>query len=401
MNYSRSIALWFFSCVLVSDVTATDFEHYQLEQKQAFNRFKQQHLQEFDLFRQKLRAEKVEFSLQLSAKWGLAETTNHHKLVVYSINRNHKIVVDFKTEEVRFSSVNGHQPTVNKVVAMLRQSLSQQPLYIGKRGQTLAEILALNSNKALLNFAQRLLQEENVVDQWQLNQQLRADTEQEEQLMISQLASQQDDKVSLLYQHQLKQVSPNSIVTFNLQNNNLSKKTMRQQRLQSLVTKWSQKYSLSDAWLFGLIEVNSNFFQQAITVAPAYGLMLVTPDVMVTEVNRHSSDFVSTPTIQQLFEADTNIGYGAAYLNLLMTKGFGAIESPESRLYCALAAYRVGVAKVNQIFIGKGIKSSKRAVAKVNQLSTQQVLDSLINELPYDENRLFLKNVLAAIAKYR
>ena len=85
-------------------------------------------------------------------------------------------------------------------------------------------------------------------------------------------------------------------------------------------------------------------------------------------------------------------------MNVLYYQYLKDIKNPESRLYYTIAAYNAGASSVARAFIDK--PSFKQAVATINQMTPQQVLDRLVAKAPRQETRQYLKKVLKRRSYY-
>lgn len=156
---------------------------------------------------------------------------------------------------------------------------------------------------------------------------------------------------------------------------------------------------LEPALVYAIIETESAFNPVARSPVPAYGLMQIVPQSAgqdATEV------LFGRPRIlapSYLYEADNNIEIGTVYLELLMTRYLSGILDPQSRLYCAIAAYNTGHGNVFKAFTGR--MRSKAAFERINRMSSEQVYAHLLRHLPYAETRRYLPTVVARLSRYR
>jgi len=156
---------------------------------------------------------------------------------------------------------------------------------------------------------------------------------------------------------------------------------------------------LEPALVYAIIETESAFNPMARSPVPAYGLMQIVPQSAgqdATEV------LFGRPRIlapSYLYEADNNIEIGTVYLELLMTRYLTGIRDPQSRLYCAIAAYNTGHGNVFKAFTGR--MRPKAAFERINQMSSDQVYQHLLRHLPHAETRRYLPTVVARLSRYR
>ena len=156
---------------------------------------------------------------------------------------------------------------------------------------------------------------------------------------------------------------------------------------------------LEPALVYAIIETESAFNPVARSPVPAYGLMQIVPQSAgqdATEV------LFGRPRIlapSYLYDADNNIEIGTVYLELLMTRYLSGIRDPQSRLYCAIAAYNTGHGNVFKAFTGR--MRPKAAFERINRMSSEQVYAHLLRHLPYSETRRYLPTVVARLSRYR
>lgn len=164
------------------------------------------------------------------------------------------------------------------------------------------------------------------------------------------------------------------------------------------VARHADPRGIDRALMFAIIESESAFNPLARSPAPAYGLMQIVPRSAGQDA---SAVLFGRPRIlapSYLYDTERNIEIGAIYLEILMARYLVGISDPESRLYCAIAAYNTGVGNVFRTFTGR--TRPKAAAAKINSMTPDDVYRTLIWELPYKETRSYLANVRARMAKY-
>jgi membrane-bound lytic murein transglycosylase C len=107
----------------------------------------------------------------------------------------------------------------------------------------------------------------------------------------------------------------------------------------------------------------------------------------------------SMPTPEYLFRPIENVELGAAYLHLLHYRYLDGIRDPASRIYCVIAAYNTGPGNVARAFTGRA--SVEAAEAAINRMSSEQVYQTLVAKLPYDETRVYLAKVRRDMELFR
>ena len=147
----------------------------------------------------------------------------------------------------------------------------------------------------------------------------------------------------------------------------------------------------------------SAFNPKAKSGVPAYGLMQIVPRTAGHDVNKLLRNMDKPMNKEELYIPKVNVETGSAYLNILDKRYLKRIKDPRSRLYCTIAAYNTGAGNVAKVFNVKGegrTTNINRAALKINKLTPDQVYQSLLAKLPYDETKGYLKHVSKRISLY-
>ena len=139
--------------------------------------------------------------------------------------------------------------------------------------------------------------------------------------------------------------------------------------------------------IVAMIHTESSFNPLAVSHIPAYGLMQVVPTSAGIDVNEFLHSKREPLEKDYLFIADQNVEAGSAYLHLLNNRYLAKITDPQTRLYCAIAAYNTGVGNVTKAFTdGRTTRMSDSVAAEINAMAPQQAYELLLTKLPYEEN---------------
>ena len=163
-------------------------------------------------------------------------------------------------------------------------------------------------------------------------------------------------------------------------------------RFQNPVVKNADDRKIPRGLVFSIMKNESSFNPRARSHIPAYGLMQLVP----TSGGADAMQFVTgkrglKPTPEYLYEPSNNILLGATYLHILYYRYLKSVTNPESRLYCAIAAYNTGAGNVAKAFTGN--RRIREAAKIINRMKPDQVYDHLVKKLPYDETRRYLYKV--------
>ncbi len=157
------------------------------------------------------------------------------------------------------------------------------------------------------------------------------------------------------------------------------------------VDTWSRHFKLKPDLVYALIHTESNFNPRLVSGKSAHGLMQVVPNTAGEEVKRWLGES-GLPSTAELFDPYTNIKYGTGYFRLLLQRYLSFVKDPVSREYCAIAAYNSGCMPVLRLF-GQNREQISRTI---NKLSSDEVLNHLLDRLPFNQTRTYLRKVLKA-----
>jgi membrane-bound lytic murein transglycosylase C len=96
-----------------------------------------------------------------------------------------------------------------------------------------------------------------------------------------------------------------------------------------------------------------------------------------------------TPTPEYLYDPEHSIELGTAYLSVLGNTEFKAINNPDSRDYCVIAAYNTGPHNVTKSFSS----DKTAALSAINNLDPPALYDQLRTKLPFEETRVYVVKV--------
>jgi membrane-bound lytic murein transglycosylase C len=161
------------------------------------------------------------------------------------------------------------------------------------------------------------------------------------------------------------------------------------ERYRPSVEKYAAQYHVSPTLVLAIMRTESNFNPFAVSGAPAYGLMQLVPTSGGREALKRVQGIDQTPTAEYLFEPDHSIELGSAYLSVLSNTEFRAIDNPDSRDYCVIAAYNTGPRNVTHAFAN----DRKEALDNINHLDSTLLYDRLRTTLPSEETRQYVVKV--------
>lgn len=170
------------------------------------------------------------------------------------------------------------------------------------------------------------------------------------------------------------------------------------QRFEKRVRAVADKEKLSPALVFAVMEAESHFNPLAKSHIPAFGLMQIVPTSAGKDATAYLFGKQKVLSPSYLYNSDNNIEIGGAYLYLLYYKYLKAIKDPQSRLYCAIAAYNTGAGNVARAFTGS--TNIRKASKEINRMTPEQVFEHLKKNLPYEETQRYIVKVTSKMERY-
>ena len=169
-------------------------------------------------------------------------------------------------------------------------------------------------------------------------------------------------------------------------------------RYTGAVRREAQRHGLSSSLIYAVVENESAFNPLARSPAPAYGLMQIVPGTAGRDAYAFVHGAVGEPEPETLYDPQTNITLGAAYLKLVNSHYLKALTDENSRTYATIAAYNTGTGNVARAF-GSATNIAS-AAGVINSLPSDEVLRRLQVQLPRQETRRYVAAVLASRGRY-
>ncbi|WP_313083089.1 membrane-bound lytic murein transglycosylase MltC [Atlantibacter sp.] len=182
-------------------------------------------------------------------------------------------------------------------------------------------------------------------------------------------------------------------ITINLVPNHLDK---RAHKYVGMVRQAARKYGVDESLILAIMQTESSFNPYAVSRSDALGLMQVVQHTAGKDVFR-SQGKSGTPSRSYLFDPQSNIDTGTAYLAMLNNVYLGGIENPTSRRYAVITAYNGGAGSVLRVFSNDKIK----AATIINSMQPGDVYETLTTRHPSAESRRYLYKVDTAQKSYR
>jgi len=342
----------------------TAFERYKRQQEAGVERIKS----EWKRYRKNYLMAYRDYRRKLDKVWAKPELSGKTRWVEYGKDLHTKRVVDFKHNEVRISFAN-----------MQEAELSEQQIR-----QQFEKIIRASIGDAY--------GKDPVLTQ--------AAGKQPPQTMESVAQISEDDMRALLAEARRQQQTTRKgdvvTVTIPLKTDAVPK---RAQSYLPAVQQAANKWNVPVPLVLAIMQTESSFNPMARSHIPAFGLMQIVPGSAGRDASKHAYGKERLLSGRELFQPNTNIELGCAYLNLLDTRYLKAVKDPKSRLFCAIAAYNTGAGNVARAFTGNTSVSS--AAKHINRMTSTQVYAHLRKNLKYEEARNYLYKVTQAMPTYQ
>jgi membrane-bound lytic murein transglycosylase C len=330
-----------------------------------------------DLIRADIKAIKAlyaELDQKVNRKWGKnnSELPDKKKYVKYTNDYQARTIVDFEKGTVRVETV-----TQNAPIDTLKQAVTTTLLTTSDPTKTDIFSSSAPDTEGVPFLYPQVMDQDGQLVQYRWRAQRYSDY-----LVSNKL--------------QKKTMNGNTVyaVEFNLV---AQHEHLRQEKYSQYVIAAANRYHLSPALIYGIIETESSFNPYAVSPANAYGLMQVVPATAGKDVYNLVKNKPGEPSKEVLFSPENNIDIGSAYLYLLQTRYLAGVTNKKSQEYSIISAYNGGTGNVLKTFD----TDRTRAMNKINQTSTSNVYQKLRYDHPRTESQYYLEKVTKAKTKYQ
>ena len=362
----------------------SEFEGFKSEEK-AFEVYKRSVEKEFEEFKRIVMEEFEAYKREVIKHWGFFEGTDRKKIVDYSQDWRVKRVVDFDKGEIRIEAV-GKDVSWDELYKEF-EKLSKATVREFYERDRLAKRVEKKVSKMRNVVRSKDIPKDPVVAPLIVGK----DRYTEGQLKdaVKRLLSGADRYEKSARGKNIKGIR------IKLPPKNL---LVKAKKYKPVVVRESRRWKVDHPLVFAVIHTESSFNPLATSPVPAYGLMQIVPTTAGKDASKvlFGKPKILSPSF--LYNPENNIKVGTVYIHLLYYRYFKDVKNPLSRLYCTIAAYNTGPGNVAYAFTGT--RNLKRAIRVINSMSPQEVYDTLMRNLPYDETKDYLKKVTARVTLY-
>lgn len=345
------------------------FADFLKNQQNSYDQYKDQIEKEFESYKKAYEESYKEYTAEIQKKWPIPEVSTKHKWVEYSKDYNSKKSIDYEKQNISIEVIANSEKEAQEQIGKIFDKMVQYSVEDGVKNDLLENKIAKKINIP--------------VEQKKNEQKLIADvlTKKEQQQIRKNLVTQKVVKEKYNGKFIYK-------VNVKLPSNTIVKKA---KEYQSKVQQQAQKTQIPQELIYAIMHSESSFNPMARSHIPAFGLMQIVPSSAGIDTYYHLYGKKKVLSSQYLYNAKNNILIGSNYLHILYFKYLRKIENPQSRLYCAIAAYNTGAGNVAKAFSGS--TNINKAANLINKMSSDQVYKTLMKKLPYNETKNYLVKV--------
>lgn len=345
------------------------FESYKKIESQQYGQYKKTMEEEFDSYK------KI-----IAKKWSEPEIFSKKTWVEYSDDYNEKIVIDYEKKIIKTEIIVDIDKNPKDIKKELYSNVKK---ILSRTTEEATDTFPIEKLKKGINKKNETL----VGDIYDIEKNPKNLTKKSKRLV----------ETNEIQYSKAKEINKKVVsIEIPFPKNGLSKKA---EKYSQVVYTNSKKKSLPSSLIYSIIECESSFNPMAISPVPAYGLMQVVPTSAGRDISKRIEGKERIFSPKELYDGDKNIEYGSTYLNILYYSYLKSIEDETSRLYCTIAAYNTGAGNIAKTFTGK--TNIKNASKIINKLSSEEVYEKLIKNLPYKETRKYLKKVKKTMEIYK
>ncbi|MCP5326532.1 MAG: transglycosylase SLT domain-containing protein [Oceanospirillaceae bacterium] len=336
---------------------------------------------------------------KLRAYWSDAEVSGQSRYVSYSPDLRQKWVIDFQSNEMQISLPTEYQNNhVDYVSLRSKMSLAVEGLLSlsiasaveqDPVNQAVMQVAGIRYAQELGESGKDLILEELFSEKSPSQQVIRMLSDK-----LSKKAFIRYSSVASIGKIALSTVEKTTFIV-PLPVERMQRKA---ERYKPYIYENAEKFALPADLIYAIIHAESYFNPLARSHIPAYGLMQIVPHTAGKDAAQFltGKEKIFSPTY--LYNPQKNIQLGSAYFHLLYYRYLKDISDPQTRLFCAIAAYNTGTQNVMRTLTGQS--SINRAEGPINRMNNKDVLRKLLRQLPSIETREYLNKVLSLRRAY-
>ena len=348
---------------------AEDFQDYQQRVTQNFTHYKKNIHNNFLAYKHAQQKALKKFKKELKVKWKNPQVSTRYKWVEYSKDLQERKSIDYKKHVMHFEvHAKNRADAMTQFSSMFNNTLNEDITTANKK-----DLLEHKIAKILHKQVQAITSSKKLIAEHIDTKDLKKI---KNKLNINNVHS---------YTYNHKNIY---MITIPLPNRVMAKNAMRFQKDIALS---SAKEQIPISLVYAIIHSESAFNPMARSYIPAFGLMQIVPKTAGLDSYYYLYGYKKLLSASYLYTPNNNIRIGTAYLHIIYYKYLKNIKNRQSRLYCTIAAYNTGSGNVARAFSKK--RNISVAIRKINTMTSNEVYNTLLLKLPYNETKHYLKVV--------
>ncbi len=371
------------SSILHSTSAQDDFEKWKQSQYETFsemeaeqNRYLESVTKEYDNYLSEQTRLFEDFKTEVEKKWTDFKSSSAKTLVTYDDDLNSRSSVDFEKGEIEIEVIVEETPAKTS-----EQNIKDGAAALEKKIQKLITEKAPD-NATLLKDQ---VQDKNGVNVSPSKATAYAKEAVKKEDIDKTIIKAKDGKTRVKYAVKIKMV-PNHV-------------EIRAKRFKSDILKQSKRFDIDPSIAFAIMQTESSFNPEARSHVPAYGLMQLVPKSGARDAYNYVYKKDKLLPGEYLYIPSNNIELGCAYISKLRHVYFAGIKDNKTAYYCTIAAYNTGAGNVARALTGT--TKLKPTADAANRQTPEGVYKTLLNKLPYEETKNYLKNVTERATYYQ
>ncbi len=370
------LKIFFIVSIFVAVCFGSEFAKYLQQYTKHYDQYHNNKALKFQAYKKAYQLALTQYKDDIKKYWDIVEISSAYRWIEYSRNYQNKIILDYKKNELEFQTITKNEKEASYQILKMFDKVANYNLNQVYMNDILEQKISINLDEVLQppNSDQPFI--------W--------DVVSKTDLSILRAFIQHEKFKS--YKHNKKFVF---VSTLKLPKNFISNKKALYKDQISIESKL---LNIPKSWIYAMIDIESYFNTFAIGKNMGFGLMQITPDPIGLEAYYYLKGEKKILDTRYLYIDKNNIELGAVYLSMLYKKTFQQIKNTKSRLYCTIAAYKIGIKQLSQIFAKS--TNVKLAIDKINQLRDDQVYRKLLNKLPDFQTKEYFFKVIRKIKFY-
>ena len=177
----------------------------------------------------------------------------------------------------------------------------------------------------------------------------------------------------------------------------------RAEKYKPLIENFCKKYQIDPRLALAIAHTESYFNPKAYNRhGNAYGMMQIVPKYAGINMNNVLFHKNQKPSSEELFNPETNLHMGIAYLRWLADNKWQKVTNPTNQTYCLICSYNGGPGTIYKAMTGKmnkiGQEKWDKMISDLSTMDSQKLYKKLRKDVPYEETRNYIEKVVGKMS---